>query len=226
MSSKGTGFEIMAQTRSPVVLCGAVDKFYLAPVTMSVCMSEEVLPQVKSLHDAHVAGGVAAARAPAPAPPGARALHNHEPPVSQHAPPHWPPGPRPRMHRRTENDWLGLATEPGLQAREKGAWRLWLGARGLRAGASRAEVCPGPVPAQAVSGPCADAGRGHARLPVSRVQAPSRAGRGQVRPQSWAESPAGVLVLPAYRPRQSRLDSSQDSVRSGFPSLSCPHGFL
>lgn len=98
---------------------------------------------------------------------------------------------------------------------------MWLGARGLlRAGASQAEVCPGPVPAQAVSEALVLM---HAeampRPPVSRVPGPfpaqveARSGPG-LHQAAALPSPGpslrrlAAVCLPAL---QSRLDLCQDS---------------
>lgn len=94
---------------------------------------------------------------------------------------------------------------------------MWLGARGLlRAGASQAEVCRGPVPAQAVSGPCADAGRGHA---------PS-AGQPCTRPlPAQVEARSGPSPGPSLRRLgAARLPALAKLVRL-VPGLQCEVGF-
>ena len=63
-----------------------------------------------------VGGGLRAPQSPPS--PGAAHSATMSRPVSQDAPSHWPPGLRPRMHRRTGRlAWLGDGAQP--QARER-----------------------------------------------------------------------------------------------------------
>lgn len=163
-------------------------------------------------------------RAPAPAQPGRR-THDQGAACIQDAPPHWPPGPRPRMHRRTERlARLGDGAQPP-GPREKGAWRLWPGARGLPA--CRCLAGWRSVPVRSLRRPCSalvlTQAEAMPRLPVSQVPGPFPR---RSRPGSSPGPSLRRLGAAAYRPRQSRLwDLSQDSSAKRV-SLVLPHGFL
>lgn len=141
----------------------------------------------------------AACAGPSPAQPGA-ALRHHEPPRPRMHRRIGRLAHSPRMHRRTERLARLGRTSPSLRPRE----RKVRGGCGSAPAASCVPVPRGlrPVPVRScrllASALVLTQAEAMPRLPSAVYQAPSRAGRGQVRPQSWAESPPS-WCCPLYR---------------------------